>query len=251
MCDYLLADGNHYLNHKKQSFQSFQSVWIIPEMQKLVVRLKSSQPLCVCVFEGSRWAEKKVAEHVSELSPEQKSPHQQHACLQKRITAHGAVSPQLPNPVHPAVGDHSAVRARGSLAQTCTRSHKNKCTKTLSKCSVQVDLGRIVLQNYLKNKNLIQHCNLRWSTTWVGPAHRSSADLGFSFTNLCKPSNVPSVDQKLLGSILWPTVFAAKSLSFVLFFAVFYYDVRCMSWEKYVWLPLYAALPGALCMDEI
>lgn len=53
-----------------------------------------------------------MAEHVSELSSEQESP-QQHLRLQKRFTAHGAVSQQLQNPVHSADRDLGAVRTRG------------------------------------------------------------------------------------------------------------------------------------------
>lgn len=53
-----------------------------------------------------------MAERVSQLSPEQKPSLQRHDHLQERIRARGAVSPQLPNAVHPAVRDLVVTRAR-------------------------------------------------------------------------------------------------------------------------------------------
>lgn len=69
-----------------------------------------------------------MAEHVSELSPEQESP-QQH--LQKRFTAHGAVSQQLPNPVHSADRDLGAERTRGAL--TCKQTLQKHKTNAVFK----------------------------------------------------------------------------------------------------------------------
>lgn len=68
---------------------------------------------------------------------------------------------------------------------------------------------------------------LRWSTTWVGPAHHCSADFGFSFTNLCKPSSFSLVDQKLFRSVQWGLLclllraFFCLFVFFVVLFAVF------------------------------